>query len=263
MGGPYICPIYRRDFLGFLDHAKLQECRLISRSYNYTILECPKLLPARQKFQGFHVNADIPASYRKDGHVDGRKMRNVVRWGAVQKKIGVCCSDLKKEAKKLDGQLVLLNRDENDCVFFDVRTLNKRVVCFGARNRLTTATAFSLLHFLEHLRNSAFHIMTIGAGVMDGFDDGAFNSGIFSALALPREPFKMVCKWARPSYHNHDAFRLPLVKSIRQFIKPVSLFCYVSEKDKPAALQLIANGRVHINKMVCRSLDPISEHLVS
>jgi len=56
---PYICPIYRRDFLGFLDHAKLQECRLISRSYNYTILECPKLLPVRQKFQGFHVNATV------------------------------------------------------------------------------------------------------------------------------------------------------------------------------------------------------------
>lgn len=38
---------------------------------------------------------DIPGTYCKDGHVDGRKMRQVVRWGAIQKKIGVCCSDLK------------------------------------------------------------------------------------------------------------------------------------------------------------------------
>lgn len=167
------------------------------------------------------------------------------------------------EAKKLNGQLMLLNRNENDCVFFDVMTLSKRTVCFGARNRLTTATAFSLLHFLEHLRNSAFHIVTIGAGGMDGFDDGAFNSAIFSALALPRQPFKMVCKWARPSYHNHDAFRLPLVKSIRQFIKPVSLFCYVSATDRPAALQLISNGRVHISKMVCRSMEWVNERIVS
>jgi hypothetical protein len=158
---------------------------------------------------------------------------------------------------------MLLNRDENDCVLFEVKTIRKETVCFGARNRLSTATAFSLLHFLEHLRNSAFHIVTIGAGAMEGFDDGAFNSAIFSALALPREPFKMVCKWARPSYRNHDAFRLPLVKSIRQFIKPVSLFCYVPEKDKEKVLQLIANGRVHINKMVCRFEDRLSDGLIN
>jgi len=157
---------------------------------------------------------------------------------------------------------MLLNRADDDCVLFEVGTLRKKVICFGARNRLSTATAFSLLHFLEHLRNTAFHIVTIGAGAMEGFDEGAFNSAIFSALALPREPFKMVCKWARPSYHNHDAFRLPLVKSVRQFIKPVALFCYVPHKDLEKVLQLVANGRALINKMVCRSLDPISELLV-
>jgi len=52
---PYICPIYKRDFLSFLDREKLQKVRQVSSAYNDAITRFPRLLPARFKFHSLQL----------------------------------------------------------------------------------------------------------------------------------------------------------------------------------------------------------------
>ncbi len=59
---PFICEIYRRDFLSFLTYKELQMVRMVSAGYDHTVKSVPHLLPARPKLDRISIFGVSPSS---------------------------------------------------------------------------------------------------------------------------------------------------------------------------------------------------------
>jgi len=72
---------------------------------------------------------------------------------------GCCQKEQEETSRQLIGQLIYLDKDPDSLVEIHVRRICKNYkehanICFVARNRMTEASAFGLLHLLHHLRDA-------------------------------------------------------------------------------------------------------------
>lgn len=207
--------IYAVDALSFLNHSRLQRCRLVSGHWNECIEQgrVRGKLRAREEFTLFylgmvlslHIHNIVPSithitrfqniagnvQFTEDGfgHLKSCRSRD---WRTIAE-YHPCCRDwLSTAAAPLAGQRIFSGAAPNASVHFSFnrergrRDGSTRILLL-LRNELTSASAATLLHFACHVAEElCFEGLRLRWSDLGTAPTGQFNPGILSALARRR-----------------------------------------------------------------------------